>query len=100
MSVLKKSGQRVKVYHKEMVIVIKNNPEICFFPECGKEKPDTSQLCGGCGATPMTGNSTDEFEWNLESFGIYLSRNQKHIIIIVAIVIVLAGFLWLLSVVS
>ena len=47
----------------------------------------------------MVGNSTDEFEWNLESCGIYLSRNQKRIIIIAAIVVVLAGFLWLLSVV-
>jgi len=41
-------------------------------------------------------DSTDEFGWNLESAGIFLSRTQKRLILVITIAVVLAGLLWFL----
>jgi hypothetical protein len=44
----------------------------------------------------MPADSTDEFGWDPESAGIFLSRTQKRIIAAAAIAIVLAGLVLLL----
>lgn len=53
-------------------------------------------LTGIAGGIPVPADSTDEFGWNRESCGIFLSRTQKRGIIAAAALIVLGGLALLL----